>query len=207
MTLPENLHNLDWQKGQGLIPVIVQDALCGDVLMLGYMNEEALERTLQSQKVTFYSRSRQTLWQKGETSGHTLDLVSINTDCDRDTLLVQARPNGPTCHNGTRTCFAKAPMAALPWLGKLGRVIDGRADADPKTSYTASLLNGPIERAAQKVGEEGVEVALAALSNDPDKLPEEAADLLYHLMVVLRAKGLGLDEVVKVLKDRHQSAD
>jgi len=204
MTLPENLQNLDWQKGQGLIPAIVQDALCGDVLMLGYMNEEALAQTLQSQYVTFYSRSRQTLWQKGETSGHTLDLVSIDTDCDRDTLLVLANPNGPTCHNGTRTCFADAPMAALPWLGKLGRVIDGRANADPKTSYTASLLSGPIERAAQKVGEEGVEVALAALSDDPDKLPEEAADLLYHLMVLLRAKGLGLDKVVNVLKARHQ---
>jgi phosphoribosyl-AMP cyclohydrolase / phosphoribosyl-ATP pyrophosphohydrolase len=207
MTLPENLQNLDWQKGQGLIPAIVQDALCGDVLMLGYMNEEALAQTLQSQNVTFYSRSRQTLWQKGETSGHTLDLVSINADCDRDTLLVLANPNGPTCHNGTRTCFAKAPMASLPWLGKLARVIDGRANADPQTSYTASLLSGPIERAAQKVGEEGVEVALAALSDEPDKLPEEAADLIYHLMVLLRAKGLGMDEVVKVLKDRHQNAD
>ncbi len=207
MSLPKNLQNLDWQKGQGLIPVIVQDALCGDVLMLGYMNEQALEQTLQSQNVTFYSRSRQTLWQKGETSGNTLALVAIDMDCDRDTLLVQARPNGPTCHNGTRTCFADAPMASLPWLGKLGRVIEGRANADPQTSYTASLLGGPIERAAQKVGEEGVEVALAALSNDPGKLPEEAADLLYHLMVLLRAKGLGLDEVVKVLQDRHQGAD
>jgi len=207
MSLPENLQNLDWQKGQGLIPAIVQDALCGDVLMLGYMNKQALEQTLQSQNVTFYSRSRQTLWQKGETSGNTLALVAIDMDCDRDTLLVQARPNGPTCHNGTRTCFADASMASLPWLGKLSRVIDGRANADPKTSYTATLLSGPIERAAQKVGEEGVEVALAALSNDPGKLPEEAADLLYHLMVLLRAKGLGLDEVVKVLQDRHQGAD
>jgi len=204
MTLPKNLQNLDWQKGHGLIPVIVQDAFGGDVLMLGYMNEEALGLTLQTGKVTFYSRSRQTLWQKGESSGHTLDLVSINTDCDRDTLLVQARPNGPTCHKGTRSCFAEAPMGSLPWLGKLARVIDGRANADPQTSYTASLLSGPIERAAQKVGEEGVEVALAALSNDPDKLPEEAADLLYHLMVLLQAKGLGLVELVRVLQDRHQ---
>ncbi len=200
------LDNLDWNKGDGLIPAIVQDAQSGDVLMLGYMNEAALSATRRTKKVTFYSRSRDTLWQKGETSGNTLALVDISTDCDRDALLVLARPAGPTCHNGTRSCFADAAPADLSWLGALERIIEVRAAADPKTSYSAALLQGPIERAAQKVGEEGVEVALAAVGSDPDKLTEEAADLVFHLMVLLRAKNQDIGAVIRVLQARHQAA-
>jgi phosphoribosyl-AMP cyclohydrolase / phosphoribosyl-ATP pyrophosphohydrolase len=206
MTLPDNLKQLDWQKGNGLIPAIVQDAHTGDVLMLGYMNEDALKASVQTAMVTFYSRSRDQLWQKGETSGNTLALVSIAPDCDQDTLLVRAHPAGPTCHTGTRTCFEGVDDTGLPWLGALERIIAGRQSADIKTSYTARLLNGPIERAAQKVGEEGVEVALAALGKNSQNLTEEAADLLFHLMVVLRARDQGLGDVVSVLRDRHQSA-
>ncbi|PHS24415.1 MAG: bifunctional phosphoribosyl-AMP cyclohydrolase/phosphoribosyl-ATP diphosphatase [Robiginitomaculum sp.] len=202
--IPTALQNLDWQKGDGLIPAIVQDAKSGAVLMLGYMNEDALAESLKSGHVTFYSRSRQTLWQKGETSGNTLKLVSISADCDRDTLLVLARPAGPTCHTGSQTCFDGNPLADLSWLDTLTQVIEGRAKADPNTSYTASLLQGPLERAAQKVGEEGVEVALAAVGSDPAKLSEEAADLLYHLMVLLRAREQSLGEVIAVLQDRHK---
>jgi phosphoribosyl-ATP pyrophosphohydrolase/phosphoribosyl-AMP cyclohydrolase len=204
-SLPTALQNLDWQKGDGLIPTIVQDAKSGAVLMLGYMNEDALGESLKSGFVTFYSRSRQTLWQKGETSGNTLALVSISADCDRDTLLVLAQPAGPTCHTGSQTCFDGNPLADLSWLDTLTQVIEGRAKADPKTSYTASLLQGPLERAAQKVGEEGVEVALAAGGSDPAKLSEEAADLLYHLMVLLRAKEQNLGVVIAVLQDRHKT--
>ncbi len=204
MTITPPLNNLDWQKGEGLIPAIVQDAGSGDVLMLGYMNCEALSATLQSKRVTFYSRSRKCLWQKGKTSGNTLKLIAIETDCDRDALLVLAEPSGPTCHKGTRSCFADTVQSDLPWLGMLDRLIEGRRMADPGQSYTAQLLGGPLSRAAQKVGEEGVEVALAAVSDDPKELPQEGADLLYHLMVLLRAKGLCLQDVIEVLRQRHR---
>ncbi len=203
MTLPKALQDLDWSKGGGLLPAIVQHAVSGEVLMLGYMNEAALAATMETRRVTFFSRSRQCLWQKGETSGNTLTLVSVTPDCDADTLLVQALPAGPVCHQGTRTCFAGAPAPALAFLADLDALIAARKDADPETSYTAKLLQGPLPRAAQKVGEEGVEVALAATCEDDGALAGESADLLYHLMVLLRARGLSLADAVAVLQKRR----
>jgi phosphoribosyl-ATP pyrophosphohydrolase/phosphoribosyl-AMP cyclohydrolase len=204
MTLPKDLQNADWQKGDGLIPAIVQDAITARVLMLGYMNEEALRATLETELVTFYSRSQEQLWQKGETSGNTLKLCSIELDCDNDSFLVLAEPVGPTCHLGSVSCFANTELAGAAWLAQLEQIIASRTDADPNSSYTAKLLQGTIERSAQKVGEEGVEVALAAVGNDPSKLTEEAADLLYHLLIVLRAKGLELNDVMNILQSRHK---
>lgn len=204
MTLPKNLQNADWEKGNGLIPAIVQDASSARVLMLGYMNEQALLASLQTGLVTFFSRSRNRLWQKGETSGNSLKMQSIDLDCDNDSFLVMAEPAGPTCHLGSISCFAENNLPDVAWLVELERIIASRADADPQSSYTAKLLQGSIERAAQKVGEEGVEVALAAVGDDPGHLTEEAADLLYHLLIVLRAKGLELHDVVTVLQNRHK---
>ncbi len=203
MSLPETLNNLDWDKGDGLIPAIVQHAVSGEVLMLGYMNEAALKATMQDRLVTFFSRSRQELWQKGETSGNHLELVDITPDCDADTLLVQARPTGPVCHKGTRSCFTGAPLPVLAFLTDLDALIGARASADPQTSYTAQLLQGPLRRAAQKVGEEGVEAALAAVGEDDEAFTGESADLLYHLMVLLRARGLTLADVVAALEQRR----
>jgi phosphoribosyl-ATP pyrophosphohydrolase/phosphoribosyl-AMP cyclohydrolase len=197
------LNALDWAKGDGLLPAIVQHADSGRVLMLGYMNRDALARTLADGRVTFWSRSRETLWQKGETSGHVLDLVAIEADCDRDTLLLQARPAGPVCHLGTPTCFGDPAWPAHGFLGELAALVQARRDADPDTSYTARLLQAPVERVAQKVGEEGVETALAATLDDPSQLAGEAADLLYHLLVLLARRGLDLDRVVATLQARH----
>ena len=194
--------NIDFEKGDGLVPAIVQDADTLQVLMLGYMNNEALKATQDSGCVTFYSRSRQTLWQKGETSGNTLALVDITLDCDHDTLLVRARPAGPTCHTGTISCFGKDGATGLGFLAALTKTIEGRANADPKGSYTASLLQGPLSRTAQKVGEEGVETVIAALAQSDEELLAESADLIYHLMVLLAAKGKSLNDVVDVLNTR-----
>ncbi|NCO19124.1 MAG: bifunctional phosphoribosyl-AMP cyclohydrolase/phosphoribosyl-ATP diphosphatase HisIE [Gammaproteobacteria bacterium] len=194
----------DWSKGDGLLPAIIQDAASGRVLMLGYMNREALAATVDSSKVTFFSRSRQCLWTKGETSGNWLRLVSLALDCDRDTLLVQARPQGPTCHLGTTTCWGDELQPAIGFLAELDRVIQARKNADPESSYTARLLAEGVKRCAQKVGEEGVEVALAATVGDRDELLEESADLLYHLLVVLAASGVTLDEVCRTLESRHR---
>ena len=200
-----SLDDLDFDKVGGLMPVIVQDVDTGRVLMLGYMNREALEKTQATGHVTFFSRSRQRLWTKGETSGNTLELVSLNADCDRDTLLVQAVPHGPTCHLGTDTCWGNDVNPAAGFLAELERVIESRADADPESSYTARLLNKGVKRCAQKVGEEGVEVALAATAGDREELIDESADLLYHLLVVLNAGAVSLDEVLATLIDRHAS--
>ncbi len=202
--LPKNLQTLDWQKGDGLLPAIVQDAHNASVLMLGYMSEEALRQTLETELVTFYSRSRAQLWQKGETSGNALKLVSIAADCDRDALLVLAEPVGPTCHLGTRTCFGESGFGGAAWLGELDKIIAARVGADPDQSYTAKLLAGPIDRAAQKVGEEGVEVALAAMKDGEEELSEEVADLLYHVLVLARAKNLPLSQIISVLQARHE---
>lgn len=204
MTKLQNLENLDSNKGDGLIPAIVQDADDGRVLMLGYMNAEALERTRSTGRVTFFSRSKQRLWTKGESSGHHLELVDLFADCDRDTLLVQARPAGPVCHTGTETCFGDTDQPAVSVLTSLDRLIAARADADPGTSYTARLLAEGRERCAQKVGEEGVEVALAAVGDDPDDLTREAADLVFHLLVCLRASGSSLDAVIDELIKRRR---
>ena len=196
--------NIDFEKGGGLVPAIVQDADTEQVLMLGYMNAESLQKTQHSGLVTFYSRSRQTLWTKGETSGHTLKLVSMSADCDKDTVLVRARPNGPTCHEGTVSCFGEEGPDGLGFLASLEQVINGRKNADPESSYTAKLLQGEFRRIAQKVGEEGVETALAAVAETDDKLASEAADLIYHLMVLLAAKDMKLADVLAVLKERHK---
>lgn len=193
---------IDFEKGGGLVPAIVQDADTGQVLMLGYMNADALKATGESGLVTFYSRSRQTLWQKGETSGNTLTLVNIKVDCDQDTLLVQARPAGPTCHMGTISCFGDEGPTGLGILAELTKTIEGRRNADPENSYTASLLQGPLTRTAQKVGEEGVETVIAALAQSDEDFVSESSDLVYHLMVLLAAKGKSLQDIVNVLKSR-----
>lgn len=195
--------NIDFDKGNGLVPAIVQDATTEQVLMLGYMNAESLSKTTETGLVTFYSRSRQQLWTKGETSGNTLALVSVTSDCDHDTLLVRAHPTGPTCHEGTVSCFGEAGPEGLGFLAYLEDLIEGRKAADPNSSYTAKLLQGPLRRAAQKVGEEGVETALAAVAETPDKLTSEAADLIYHLLVLLRAKNVDLADVITELRSRH----
>lgn len=193
---------LAWNKQDGLLPVIVQDADTRRVLMLGYMDREALRVTLESGHVTFFSRSRQRLWTKGETSGHTLDLVSIEADCDADTLLVQARPHGPTCHLGRESCFAAAPSGGT-FLQALDSLIATRERERPADSYTTRLFDGGVRGIAQKVGEEGVETALAAVAQSNEDLVGEAGDLLYHLLVLLRARGLGLDDVEVLLRQRH----
>ncbi|EQD60277.1 bifunctional phosphoribosyl-AMP cyclohydrolase/phosphoribosyl-ATP pyrophosphatase protein, partial [mine drainage metagenome] len=194
---------LDWNKNDGLLPAVVQHAHDGRVLMLGYMNRAALTRTLAGGKVTFYSRSRQRLWTKGESSGHVLKLVSIHADCDADSLLVLADPVGPTCHRGTDSCFGDAAAPALAILGRLDALIAARERERPADSYTTRLFESGVRRIAQKVGEEGVETALAAVAEDDEALRGEAADLLYHLLVLLRARGLSLEAAVTVLVARH----
>lgn len=205
MTSTLDSSQLDWQKGDGLLPAIVQHWLTGEVLMLGYMNAEALAATQSSGQVTFFSRSKQRLWVKGETSGHVLALKSVRMDCDADTLLVQAQPQGPTCHTGTRSCFGDDVQPPLAFLAELDALIAQRHAERPAGSYTTRLFEGGIRRMAQKVGEEGVETALAAVAQDDAALLGEAADLLYHLTVALRARELGLADVVKVLASRHAS--
>jgi phosphoribosyl-ATP pyrophosphohydrolase/phosphoribosyl-AMP cyclohydrolase len=172
--------------------------------MLGYMNREALAATLDSGFVTFFSRSKQRLWQKGETSGNRLALRSVHADCDDDALLIRAQPEGPTCHLGTASCFGEDGSPGAAWLGRLQEVVRERADAPPEQSHTARLLASGLPRVAQKVGEEGVETALAAVTADEEALAGEAADLLYHLIVLLHARGLVLEDVVKVLEQRHR---
>lgn len=194
---------LDWAKGGGLLPAIVQHHLTGEVLMLGYMNAEALAATRRSGKVTFYSRSRQRLWMKGETSGHTLHCRSVCVDCDGDTLLVSAEPQGPTCHRGTSSCFGDDARPPLGFLAELDALVAQRAVERPAGSYTTRLFDGGIRRIAQKVGEEGVETALAGVAQDDAALLGEAADLVYHLTVLLRARGLSLGAVAEVLAGRH----
>lgn len=193
----------DFAKGGGLVPAIVQHAHTGEVLMLGYMDEAALARTRELGLVTFHSRSKGRLWTKGETSGDTLALVDIRLDCDADTLLVRALPAGPTCHTGTSSCFGDDVAPALGFLAELDALVASRHAERPEGSYTTRLFEGGIRRMAQKVGEEGVETALAAVAEDDDALIGEAADLIFHLTVVLRARGLGLDRVVRKLVQRH----
>ncbi|MFT4465801.1 MAG: bifunctional phosphoribosyl-AMP cyclohydrolase/phosphoribosyl-ATP diphosphatase HisIE [Sodalis sp. (in: enterobacteria)] len=190
--LTEQQHQqLDWQKNGGLLPAIVQHAVSGEVLMLGYMNADALQATEQSGQVTFYSRSKQRLWTKGESSGHVLRLVSIHPDCDNDTLLILVHPQGPTCHNGTSSCFSPA-SSDWGFLYTLETLLGERKNADPQSSYTASLYASATKRIAQKVGEEGVETALAATVHDKEELTNEAADLVYHLLVLLQDQELDL---------------
>lgn len=194
---------LDWQKSGGLVPAIVQDADTQQVLMLGYMNAEALQRTLDTKRVTFFSRSKDRLWVKGESSGHFLDVVDVTADCDADALLVRARPNGPTCHRGTCSCFGEGGASGAGFLAELERTVGQRIAAGGEKSYTARLVAEGVKRIAQKVGEEGVETALAATAGTNEELAGEAADLLFHLIVLLRAKGLSLGDAVRVLEQRH----
>ena len=195
---------VDFEKGGGLVPAIVQDARTEQVLMLGYMNSESLAKTQETGLVTFYSRSRNELWTKGETSGNTLALESLEVDCDNDTVLVRAVPKGPTCHLGTTSCFGDKGPQGLGFLSYLEDLIEGRKSSNSDSSYTASLLQGPLRRAAQKVGEEGVETALAAVAETDDKLVSESADLVYHLMVLLAAKDVKFADVIAELKGRHK---
>lgn len=193
---------LAWDKQGGLIPAIVQDAVSRRVLMLGYMNRQALDHTLASGRVTFYSRSQRRLWTKGESSGNTLHLVGIEADCDADTLLIQAHPAGPTCHLGRSSCFAQAPA---DFLAELDAFIDHRQRERPAGSYTTRLFESGLPRMAQKVGEEGVETALAAVVGKDGELSNEAADLIYHLLVLLHASKLSLADVIAVLQQRHHT--
>ncbi|HCH50862.1 MAG TPA: bifunctional phosphoribosyl-AMP cyclohydrolase/phosphoribosyl-ATP diphosphatase HisIE [Proteus sp.] len=206
MISKEKIDNLDWQKVDNLIPVVIQNAISGDVLMLGYMNKEALNVTLESENITFYSRTKQRLWTKGETSGNFLKLVDIYPDCDNDTLLILANPIGPTCHNGTESCFSPA-QSQWGFLYELENILRERKTASPDSSYTASLYASGTKRIAQKVGEEGVETALAATVNDREELKNEASDLLYHLMVLLQDQSLSLSDVIGCLQERHKKAE
>lgn len=192
----------DFSKCGGLLPAVVQDSQTGAVLMVGYMDERAFELTKEKGLVTFFSRSRQELWTKGDTSGNFLKLVDLSVDCDRDAILVQAEPSGPTCHEGTESCFADGYTPTLSILSKLQKVIRERKESDSKASYTASLFEAGIDKIAQKVGEEGIEVVIEAKNNNLDRLLNESADLLFHLMVLWEAKGVSLAEVSKVLEER-----
>ncbi|MFZ5494602.1 MAG: bifunctional phosphoribosyl-AMP cyclohydrolase/phosphoribosyl-ATP diphosphatase HisIE [Verrucomicrobiota bacterium] len=198
------LPKIDWKKTDGLVPAIVQDAATAQVLMLGYMDAAALKRTLRTKRVTFFSRTRRRLWTKGESSGHFLRVVSVEVDCDNDTLLVQADPMGPTCHRGTVSCFGDGALAGgAGFLAHLDRVVAARLRSGDKKSYTVRLVQEGVARCAQKVGEEGVETALAAMQQDSREFAGEAADLLYHLIVLLRARKLSLADAVAVLEQRH----
>ncbi|MDN3380265.1 MULTISPECIES: bifunctional phosphoribosyl-AMP cyclohydrolase/phosphoribosyl-ATP diphosphatase HisIE [unclassified Pseudoalteromonas] len=199
----QNLTQVDFAKSE-LIPAIVQDARTGVILMQGFMNQESLEVTFDKQKVTFYSRSKNRLWTKGETSENYLEVVSVHTDCDYDSILVLANPLGPTCHLGTQSCFGDDAKPGLSFLAQLEQVIVKRKNDAPEKSYTASLFAKDLSRSCQKVGEEGVEVALAAMKHDNDELTNESADLLYHLIVLLQRQGLELKDVVACLQGRHK---
>ncbi|WP_368928963.1 bifunctional phosphoribosyl-AMP cyclohydrolase/phosphoribosyl-ATP diphosphatase HisIE [Mixta calida] len=204
MLTEQQLSQLDWEKTDGMMPAIVQHSVSGEVLMHGYMNQEALAKTLNEGKVTFWSRTKARLWTKGETSGHFLNVVSITPDCDNDTLLVLAQPIGPTCHLGTSSCFSPA---APDWtfLWQLEQLLAARKQADPDSSYTAKLYASGTKRIAQKVGEEGVETALAATVNDRHELTNEASDLLYHMMVLLQDQNLDLSTIINNLRARHKA--
>ncbi|MGP3592569.1 bifunctional phosphoribosyl-AMP cyclohydrolase/phosphoribosyl-ATP diphosphatase HisIE [Vagococcus sp. WN89Y] len=203
MLTEQQFSQLDWEKTDGLLPAVVQHAVSGEVLMLGYMNKEALAKTCESGKVTFYSRTKARLWTKGETSGHFLNVVNIAVDCDNDTLLLLVDPVGPTCHKGTSSCFGENSHQWL-FLYQLEELLAARKTADPASSYTAKLYASGTKRIAQKVGEEGVETALAATVHDREELTNEASDLLYHLLVLLQDQQLDLTAVIENLRKRHK---
>ena len=197
--------NIDFNKCGGLVPAIIQDARTKTVLMLGYMNEEALKKTQETGLVTFYSRSRQCLWTKGETSGNFLHLVGIKSDCDNDTLLVQAIPDGPTCHKGTDTCWGEENKPnPLLFLSELSDFIEQRHREMPEGSYTTSLFRDGLNRMAQKVGEEALELVIEATNGTNDRLIYEGSDMLYHLIVLLTSKGLRIEDMAAELAERHQ---
>jgi len=200
----QDIKAIDFSKEDGLVPAIIQDNNTGKVLMLGYMNEAALEQTLDSGKVTFFSRSKQRLWTKGETSENFLNLVSISPDCDQDALLVKVNPEGPTCHLGDDTCWEESNENILQFLGHLTEVIKERRQKSPEESYVARLFSKGINKVAQKVGEEAVEVVIEAKDSDDNLFLNESADLLFHYMMLLEAKGFTLNDVISILKERHR---
>lgn len=205
---PDDVDVLDWAKGDGLLPAVVQDAQSGGLLMLGYMNREALTQTLASGRVTFFSRRRRQLWTKGETSGNWLSVVHVSTDCDADAILVQASPTGPVCHVGTQSCFAAshpAEVEKLAFLGRLERVIGERINSPSSAGYTATLHAEGLRRIAQKVGEEGLELALAGVGGNNAEVLSEGADLIFHLLLLLRERGLSLACVAAELECRHEA--
>ena len=198
-----DLEALDWAKMDGLLPAIVQDAATLQLLMLGYMNREALAASLETGFATFFSRSRDRLWRKGEESGNHLKVQAVFADCDDDALLILGEPAGPTCHLGTTSCFSEATAPGIGWLAQLSRIVHERGAADAETSYTARLLGEGPSRIAQKVGEEGVELALAGASGERDACVAETADLIYHVTVLMEARGFGWGDVTEVLRRRH----
>jgi len=200
MTLKDELSN--FKDGQ-LVPAIIQDGQTDTVLMLGYMNPQALERTLETRKVTFFSRSKQRLWTKGESSGHFLNYVSHSWDCDRDTILLRVTPQGPTCHNGTDTCWGFKNKSAYGFLGNLEEIIASRVEEDTSNSYVAQLNRSGLDKIAQKVGEEAVEVVIASKNTDETEFIDETADLIFHLLLLINKRGLTLDRIVQQLAKRH----
>jgi phosphoribosyl-ATP pyrophosphohydrolase/phosphoribosyl-AMP cyclohydrolase len=198
--------DIDFDKMNGLVPAIVQDANTKTVLMLGFMNKEAYEKTIATGLVTFFSRTRNKLWTKGEESGHVLHLVSIKNDCDNDTLLVQANPEGPTCHKGTDTCWGEKNEEPVMFLKELQDFIDVRHQQMPEGSYTTSLFESGVNRMAQKVGEEAVETVIEATNGTDERMIYEGADLLYHLIVLLTSKGYRIEDLAKELKERHSKS-
>lgn len=194
---------INFEKCGGLVPAIIQDAKTLKVLMLGYMNEEAYQKTMESGKVTFWSRSRQTLWTKGETSGNYLELVSVKNDCDHDTLLITANPTGPVCHTGSDTCWNEKNDNPIMFLTELQRFIEKRHEEMPAGSYTTSLFESGVNRMAQKVGEEAVESVIEAMAGNDKRLVYEASDMLYHLIVLLTSKGLSIEDIARELQERH----
>lgn len=206
MLTQNDIETLDWDKNAGLIPAVIEDAVSGRVLMLAYMNRESLQKTLETKRVTFFSRSKGRLWTKGETSGNFLNLVDLAADCDKDTLLVTVNAEGPACHLGTTSCFGDL-QSHWQFLRDLEVLLASRKGADPATSYTASLYARGTKRIAQKVGEEGVETALAATVHDREELRNEAADLVYHLLVLLQAENLELADVIDILRERHAARE
>ncbi|MDD3723818.1 MAG: bifunctional phosphoribosyl-AMP cyclohydrolase/phosphoribosyl-ATP diphosphatase HisIE [Lutibacter sp.] len=198
--------NIDFNKNEnGLVPAIIQDSKTKNVLMLGYMNQESLDKTVETNQVTFFSRTKNRLWTKGEESGNFLEVVSIKNDCDEDTLLIQVNPAGPTCHKGTDTCWGEKNDATFGFLSQLEAVIKNRREAgNSEKSYVASLFEKGINKIAQKVGEEAVEVVIEAKDNNDDLFVNESADLLFHYLILLQAKGFTLQDIVKILEGRHQ---
>lgn len=195
---------INFDKITGLVPAIIQDVQTKNVLMLGYMNQESFDVTVSTNKVTFFSRSKQRLWTKGEESGHFLELITLKNDCDQDTLLIQVLPHGPTCHKGAATCWNTENTLEYGFLTQLEKVIHDRKEAMDDTSYVASLFKKGINKIAQKVGEEAIEVVIEAKDNNADLFLNESADLLFHYLILLQAKGYQLDDIVDVLKTRHK---
>ncbi len=198
-----DINELDWDKGDGLLPAIIQDADNLRVLMLGYMSKESMEKTLKTKRVTFFSRSKQAIWIKGETSGNFLDFISVDIDCDKDTILIKALPQGPTCHTGTQTCFNDENGASIQFLKTLSMLINQRNKNRPEGSYVTTLFEEGKSRISQKVGEEGVELALAHMKDDRDEILNESADLIFHMMVLLENSNLSIDDVCEILEKRH----